>query len=217
MDAVMSAYPKALSGDPEAISALVMGFTPVVQARAVRALVRRGRGRDARQELEDMTQEVLCLLFRDDARILRAWDPARGLSLLNFIGLVAEREAARILSSDRRSPWALEPTEEGALERAAGTTEGLEPLVASRQIIDLMYQRLVRDLSPKAIELFRLLVVEEHPVEEVIAFTGLEAGVLYTWRSRLLKRARLLLDEIEHEQVTDSGAHLTSPRGGVSP
>lgn len=52
-------------------------------------------------------------LFTDQGRALRAWDPARGLSLENFVGFVAERQIASILRTAKRSPWTEDPTLEG--------------------------------------------------------------------------------------------------------
>src|SRR5687768_1618744 len=82
---------------------------PAVARGLARRMVK-ARGRDLRQEVEDLTQEVFVALFADDARALRLWDPARGASLANFVGLLAEREVASILRSGRRSPWTEDPT-----------------------------------------------------------------------------------------------------------
>jgi len=49
---------------------------------------RSAAGRDVRQEVADLIQEVFMALFADDARVLRSWQPERGLSLDNFVGLV---------------------------------------------------------------------------------------------------------------------------------
>lgn len=195
----------ALGGQREAIGDLVAALTPVIQARAARALARsgRGRGRDARQELSDLVQEVLLLLFRGDAQVLRGWKPTGGLSLLNFVGLVAEREVGHIARSGRRSPWALDPTEETALERAAPSIASAEAAVGSRDLFDHVYERLQVELSDQALQLFRLLVIEELPAAEVGAITGLSADAIYTWRHRLLRRTRQLL--IELSSVPDSG------------
>src|SRR5262245_51304251 len=103
----------ALGGDKGAIRALVAALSPVIQARVARALLRRraaSKARDIRQEVEDLTQEVFVALFADGGRTLREWSPSRGLSLLNFAGLVAEREVASIMRSGRRSPWTEDPT-----------------------------------------------------------------------------------------------------------
>ena len=74
---------RVLAGDAASSRALVAALLPVVQARVARVLVRRrgGSGRDVRQEVEDLSQEVFAILFADGARVLRAWDPSRGLSL----------------------------------------------------------------------------------------------------------------------------------------
>lgn len=207
--------PRALAGDAGALGAVVAAFTPVVQARAARALARRAAGRHVRQEVEDMTQEVLCLLFQGDGKILRAWDAARGLSLLNYVGLVAEREVGHVLASGRRSPWALEPTEDAELEAAAGAGPGIEERIASQELFDRIHARLRDELSPKGLELFRLLVTEEVSIEDAAAISGLSVGALYTWRSRLLKRARELRDEIE--RTTDFAPSPATPTvGGAS-
>ena len=198
MPALETDLTRALAGDPAAVRAVIAAFTPIIQARATRALTRRGRqGRDPRQELGDLVQEVLLQLFRDDGRVLRSWQPEKGLSLLNFVGLVAEREVARIARSGRRSPWALDPTEDAELEVAVGTVDSAERNAGSRDLFDQVYERLEEELHPKALELFRLLVIDETPVPTVCDATGLSAEQVYNWRSRLLKRAREILAKLD--------------------
>jgi RNA polymerase sigma-70 factor (ECF subfamily) len=189
---------QALDGNGEAIRSLVATFTPIIQARAARALLRsgKGRGRDARQELADLVQDVLLLLFRNDGQILRTWRADRGLSILNFVGLVAEREVAHIARSGRRGPWALDPAEDTELERMVPVVESAEGTVGSCDLFDRVYERLEAELSDKALELFRLLIVEELAAPEVCAMTGLSADAVYTWRSRLLRRTRDLVAEL---------------------
>jgi len=65
---------RALQGERVAIDELVRELSPVVQARVATALWRRGRA--SRQELEDMTQEVLMELFTGEGRVLARWEPA---------------------------------------------------------------------------------------------------------------------------------------------
>jgi DNA-directed RNA polymerase specialized sigma24 family protein len=191
---------RALAGDEGAIGALVTGMTPVIQARAARALMRggrgRGQGRDVRQELADLVQDVLLLLFREDGRILRAWRSDGGLSFLNYVGLVAEREVGQIARSGRRSPWALDPAEQADIEQASASIESPEGATASREVFDRLIARLEGELHENALYLFKLLVVEELPAAEVCALTGLSTDAVYTWRSRLLRRARELLTEL---------------------
>lgn len=190
---------QALRGEPGATRALVVYALPAVQVRVARALLRRrgGTARDVRQEVEDLAQEVFATLFADDARVLRAWDPARGMTLLGFCGLVAEREAISILRSGRRSPWADSPTEDDTLERALEPDSGLEPRVATRELLEAVVDRLRETLSPRGLDLFRRLVVEEESVETVSAATGLSADAVYAWKSRLLKTVRKVAREVD--------------------
>jgi RNA polymerase sigma-70 factor (ECF subfamily) len=190
----------ALAGDRAARSGLVRALAPVVQCRVYRALVARGgaaRGRTIRQEVEDLTQDVMVALFDSDAKTLRAWDPARGSSFLNYVGLVAERLVGHQLRNRRRSPWSSDPTEDEALARIAGADEGHEERVASRQTLDRVWGALKRELTPRGWELFQELIVKEQPVETVCERFAMKPDALYAWRSRFLKRARALLAEID--------------------
>src|ERR1700742_4584307 len=105
---------RALDGDQAALASLVAVLTPVIQARVARTLLARrsfqSGGRSVRQEVEDLTQEVWVALFAREARVLRSWDAERGLSLPNFVGLVAERQVISFLRSGRRNPWKEEPS-----------------------------------------------------------------------------------------------------------
>jgi RNA polymerase sigma-70 factor (ECF subfamily) len=210
---------RALAGDPAAVRAVVSALTPVIHARCGKVLLRRGgaKGRDPRQELEDLGQEVLALLFRDDGRILRTWRPDGGLSLVNYVGLVAEREAGHILKSGRRTPWALDPTEETEIERAAGTTDSPEAATSSREIFDQVVARLAEEIHPKAMELFRLLIVEDLAADEVARVSGLSVQAVYTWRSRLLKRTRALLEEIGRATPPEQRAAAPIPEERSEP
>jgi RNA polymerase sigma-70 factor (ECF subfamily) len=200
---------KVLSGDAAATRAFVDLVVPVIQARAGRKLLRRGAvaGRDARQEVADLVQEVLVSLFEHDAKVLRAWSPSRGLSLQNFVGLVAEREVASILRSGKRSPWKEEASEMVELEASLDPVAGPELGVASRQTLDAVVERVREELSPRGLELFFRLVVEEEPVEAVCETYGMSKEAVYAWRSRLGKLVRRIAAEL----VSDSAVSARSP------
>lgn len=189
---------EAVKGDRAATRLLVRTLLPVIQVRVARALVRR-RGdptRDVRSEVEDFSQEVFASLFADDARLLRAWDPTRGLSLVNFCGLIAERETISRLRSGKRSPFTETATDFDALEREAGPAPDAEVRVSSREQLALLSDRLREELTPKGLELFFRLIVEEEAVESVCASTGMTPDAVYAWRSRLGKLVRKLIAEL---------------------
>jgi RNA polymerase sigma-70 factor (ECF subfamily) len=204
----------ALAGDTDATRALVREVAPIIQARVARALVRRrgGSGRDVRQEVEDITQDVFASLFADDGRVLRAWDPARGLSLPNFVGLVAERESASILRSGRRSPWTDSPAEMEEIEAAAPPAPAMEAKLASRELLGRLVERVRESLSPRGLELFFRLIVDEEPVESVCASTGMTPDAVYAWRSRLAKLVRGLATEL-----SDPPSAPRTPSVGTEP
>jgi RNA polymerase sigma-70 factor (ECF subfamily) len=199
---------ETLAGGRPAARVLVAELYPVVKARVARVLwrMRRSAGRDVQQEVEDMTQDVFRALFDDGARMLSAWDPARGLSLPNFVGLLAERHAVAILRSDRRNPWTEEPTPEVDLD--ARQSEGPEPAVRSRELLELLLDRLRVALSPLGLHMFHLLYVEERTVEEVAAAASMTADAVYAWRSRLRKVVALLASEL----VTPTPLPAPDPR-----
>jgi RNA polymerase sigma-70 factor (ECF subfamily) len=205
---------QAISGDTHAARALVGELAPIVQARVARALVRRrgGSGRDVRQEVEDITQEIFGALFADEGRVLRAWDPARGLSLVNFVGLIAEREAASILRSGRRSPWTDSPTEMDELEESAPPAPAMEARLVSRELLARLVERVRGSLSPRGLELFFRLIVDEEPVESVCATTGMTPDAVYAWRSRLAKLVRALATEL-----SDPASAPRTPLAGAKP
>lgn len=187
-----------LGGDAAATRRLVGALVPVVQARVARTLVRRrgGSGRDVRQEVEDLVQEVFAALFENDARVLRAWDASRGLSLASFCGLVAEREAASILRSGRRSPWSADATEAEEIERALGSAPPAAGALESREQILRVLDRAREALSPLGLEMLQRLVVEEEDVDVVCASTGMTPDAVYAWRSRLGKLVRKIAVEL---------------------
>lgn len=189
----------ALSGDEAALERLVAVLTPVIQSRVARCLLRRrtgpAAGRSVRQEVEDLTQEVFLQLFADRGRVMRTWEPGRGLSLVNFVGLVAERQAVSTLRSGRRSPWKDDPTLPEELE-ATDAGGGPERATASREELRLLLLRLTEELSPLGRHLFDLLFLQDLTLKEVVERTGLSDDAVYAWRSRLRRLARRLQAEL---------------------
>jgi RNA polymerase sigma-70 factor (ECF subfamily) len=155
-------------------------------------------------------QQVFLTLFDQRGRVLASWDPARGLSLDNFVGLVAERQVLSILRSGKRDPWREDPT---LVEDMDGPSEEPDPeeAAASREELELLLARMREALSPLGWQLFDLLYLQERSVSEVEAATGLSADAVYAWRSRLRKLARSLLgdrmsESAPRERMTKGGA-----------
>ena len=195
---------RAVARDRKATHELVGQLSPVIQARAARALVRRrssAGGRDARQEIKDLTQHVLMVLFAEGGRTLLRWDPEGGASLVNFVGVIAEREIASILRSRRRSPWGEEPTEDGDLAELNTIDPGHEERAISKDLLRVALDRVRERLNERGLEMFYWIVIDGHTVDEVCALAGMKPDAVYAWRSRLAK----LLRDIAAEISSDSG------------
>lgn len=182
---------------------LVSELIRVVRTRAARAIPRYSEAGIGRRELkgyvEELTQDVLLVIFAERARVLREWDPAGGLSLRNYVGLVAEREVADILRTVSRRPWnALRPQlEPGDAELA--TCPGPEPQLHARDMLASIATRLHEERSPLAARLFKLLFIDECSIEEACAATRLSRCAIYAWRSRLPKMARRIEEAMSAE------------------
>ncbi len=208
---------RALAGTPAEVARVIEKLTPVIQARVARGLLQRRRGpssgRSVRQEVEDLTQEVFLALFADDGKVLRDWQPERGLSLANFVGLVAERQTASILRSGKRSPWKEDPTLTAELD-GSDDTSGPEKEAASRQVLRRLLQRLNDELSPLGRHLFDLIFLRELSVPEVERKIGMKPDAIYAWRSRLRRLANELRTEVEESLSESLTSARSSPRRG---
>jgi RNA polymerase sigma-70 factor (ECF subfamily) len=190
---------RALEGDEAALRSLVVALTPVIHGRIARVLLRTGyhaAGRNVRQELEDIAQEVFLALFANNARILASWEPERGLSLRGFAALVAERQTVTILRSGKRSPFKEDPTLNEELDREDPETSP-EGVTASRQALRRLLEALHEELSPLGRHLFDLLFLKELPVGEVVRQTAMSNDAVYAWRSRLRRLAHKLHSRME--------------------
>lgn len=205
-EAIQDEIRGALAGAEPALTRLVQRLTPVLQSRVARGLLLRrtgpAAGRNIRQEVEDLTQEIFLLLFADGGKVLRSWQPERGLSLLNFVGLVAERQTASILRNGKRSPWKEDPTLPEDFTQASPES-GPEEITASREQLKLLLHRLTEELSPLGRHLFDLLFLRELPAEEVVRQTGMSPDAVYAWRSRLRRLAGRLLKEMSDKQIEE--------------
>lgn len=179
-----------LAGDPAAIRRFVSALRPVVQYRVALGLRRtaRARGRDPGQEVEDMSQQVFLALFDDGRKKLRAWDPERGLSLANYVGLLAEREVASCLRRMRRNPWTEEPTEAADLDLGAPAVTSPERQTHARRLLERLLDCLRERLSPRGLHMFKRLYAEQVAPDELAEQEGLGRDAVYQWRSRI-KRA----------------------------
>lgn len=204
---------RATSGDRGAAEQLIEGVAPVVRRRIGRALARRCTGgRAVRHELDDLVQQTLAALFADGGRVLRAWNPGRGLGFLGFVGLIAEREVGMTMRSRRRNPWTEEPTAAEALSNACSLTLDAASRIEARDELRRVIARLRDRLSRPGQSYLQWLVLEDRPVSAVARETGARPEALYAWRSRLLRMLREVRRELGAPHERAESARRTGPR-----
>ena len=203
----------ALAGDPVKLRALVDRLSPVITKRVTATLWQRNRKRNVPQDALDMTQDVFVALFQSDGKALRAWDPARGMSLESFVGLLAQHQVISLLRSGRTSAWREEATESEEINDLAMATVTPDAIVSSREHLQNLLDRLRENLSPRGLELFQRIIVDEEPLEAISQQTGLTRDALYQWKSRLLRLVRTLSAEIDAPRVSEPSAPLRMVKG----
>jgi RNA polymerase sigma-70 factor (ECF subfamily) len=196
-------FDAAMERDPDALCSLVRSLLPVIKSRVRRALSRAAARRGiapGHHDGDDLVQDVLVALFEKDARTLRAWDDARGASLVSFVGIVADHRIASILRSHRRRRCLSslgDDLGELALEGAADPSAPPDARAVSRDLGSKLLQRLNEELSPRSFGLFVALFVDRDPVPEVCARWGMTPRAVWARRCRLKKRIRQLAGEID--------------------
>lgn len=180
----------ALAGERTAMDALVRRLRPVIQSAVAFALLplAKQHGRDPRQELLDLVQDVLVSLLADEGKILRRWDPARGSSLESFVRLIARRHVAAVVRSRRRSPYTHEPASGETLDLHPNGASDLDRQVEVRRRLDHLLDELQHRLDERGLMLFEMLYVNQCPVEDACAATGMTRDAVYAWRSRLRRQ-----------------------------
>lgn len=187
---------RALAGETVAVRTLVDRLTPVVWKRVSATLWRRVGRQAAERDAGDMVQEVFVSLFQAQGKALRAWDPARGMSLESFVALLAQHQVISILRSGRLSAWREEPTETDDLAQAPAPLATPEAITDSRETLTALLDRLRASLSPRGLELFQRLIINEEPIDALIGSTGMTRDALYQWKSRLQRTVRVLAAEL---------------------
>jgi RNA polymerase sigma-70 factor (ECF subfamily) len=131
--------------------------------------------------------------------VLRNWDAELGLSLANYVGLIAERRTISALRSGKSNPWREESGGDD-LDYSADS-QGVEHEVTQQDRFARLVDAMREALSPQGWHLFDLLYIQEREVDEVCEQTGLSADAVYAWRSRLRRTARQQFAKLEADSA----------------
>jgi RNA polymerase sigma-70 factor (ECF subfamily) len=202
---------RAIAGERRAVHELLCAITPIIQARIARVLLRRGaaRSHDVRQEVLDLTQQVYVTLFDNSSRMLRAWDPARGMSLENYVGLIAEQQAIARHRGQEARLWHDLSLEGDDLDRSADSSRTPERIAASRELLGAIHERVRAKLTERGAELFHMLYIEGRSLDEVCSEMEMSANAVYAWRSRMGR----LVEQIAGEILSEPHGAVVEPSG----
>ena len=149
---------------------------------------------------EDFIQDVLVLLLHDDGRVLRTWDPARGMKLPSFISLVVRRYLCRRFRGFRGNPWSIDPAdaEELAayLEGRTNTGPHSSTHTEYHQYLDEILTILHGELTDRDWRIFVKLYVRQETPREVGADEKMRENTVDKVRSRIRQRIRQLFGEM---------------------
>ncbi len=141
------------------------------------------------EDTDEIFAEVCLALWADDLRRLRAYDPARGMKLGSWLGLIATHATYDFLRRVARRP----PHDD--LERLPERTAD-EPTALDRLIVDERrgaLGALTDELSRRDRDFVALYFGSEHEPEEVAQKLGISVKTVYSKKnkitSRLLRRA----------------------------
>lgn len=202
---------QALSGDREAAKVLVKGMVPVIQVRVARVLAKhhvRSWG-DARQDLLELTQDVLLKLFEDAGKDLRTWDPAVG-PLASYVGAIAENHATgsrrRIREQlVRSSPEELPPR----------STQDLSMIIEDREIHRAILAGLMAELTtPHQQDMLQMIVFDGLSVEEICGKTSMSHDAVYKVRERIRKLGEAIRDHVLSDSSLARATPPTTPSAG---
>jgi RNA polymerase sigma factor (sigma-70 family) len=207
-----SVVEQALAGDAQGMRVLVDRLSPVIARRVASTRWRvKGTG-SVRQDAADLVQDVFLSLFQNNAKALRAWDPERGMSLESFVGLLAQHQVISLLRSGRASAWREDPADMEEVPDIDAPGASPEALISSRERLSTLLERVRAALSPRGLELFQRMFIDEEPIEELVAATGMTRDALYQWRTRLHRSIRTLAGEIDVSGVSESAMTARIPK-----
>lgn len=183
---------RALAGDRGSMAKLVADLRPVIHAEVARTLLPSAASskRDARQDCSDLVQDVFVALLARDATVLRSWDPQRGAKLETFVRTVARRYVLGVLRTRSRNPYAIEPIEVEQLDAIEAAEAAIDARLDARGLLD----QLDAGLDERGRQLFRSLVVEDRPTDEVAREAGMTRNAVYAWSARLGRKLKALLE-----------------------
>ncbi len=139
---------------------------------------------------EDVVQDVMLKLFADRGRVIRTWDPERGLSLRGFLRRVVRFHVLQLFRSSVKNPWRDRLTE-SHVEVVGDDSDATLHQLWLWEVRDL----LLAGENEHGRALYVGLFVEHRSAEDVGEQHNMTRDAVYQWRSRFKRRASRLLSQ----------------------
>jgi len=161
------------------------------------------RKRGLRQEdAEDVAQEVF---WRVAQKIQDFEVRSRTGSFRRWLSqLVRWRATDKLRQSDRLVFESMQPVpdDDHPAPEPAATVDVSEEVFAreaQRYLLTQAFERMERQLAPKQIQVFQLLVLQNEPVERVCAVLGMTRSAVYVAKHRVAARLRVEIERLRGE------------------
>jgi len=176
---------------------LIILVTPCVLARIKKLLLKRGIGSrgDVDQDARQFCHEVFKVFFLEDGgHHARSWEPERG-SFETYAAVFAETRVAGWLRKKTEAPLPDPADLEDAMPMP-DSSQTPERIFESRELVEKLLQILRDEFSDLGQRLIELLFVEHREVDEICALMNMTPEAVYKWKSRLLRRMRIIAIQI---------------------
>lgn len=183
---------RAFAGRRDALRALTLRLLPVVQAR-VGVFFARRRGRPVgAADAADLVQDVWLALVAEQGRLLRAYDPSRGMSLEGYVGLLCRRElwkATQRQASEKRGGGSAD-ADLDAVRPPADDAPTPEQQAVQRDLVDALWRHLDGELPARGRLVLRYLYADGLPAGEAAELMRVNTQVVYNWQHKIRTLAR---------------------------
>ncbi len=151
---------------------------------------------------KDVVQDVMVKLFADGDKVLRRWDPQRGLGLQGFVRLMVRRHLSYLQRSARANPLRRTPPSTDHADHSESNTPSPFDRVYHSELQRLLLAR----ESARSRSLYAALFIEQQSGVELAHDVGMAPDALYQWRRRFTHRARKVMASVERS------APIAAPR-----
>lgn len=167
--------------EPGAVREFVREYAPIFMAVIRRIVVGRWREKE-----DDLLQDILLGLFRNEARVLRMWDPQKGRSLKTFLQHFAQQRTIDFLRQQQRNSREVPIGDSSLLQENQPAPEAKDMEVP--EWVEQLHARFRTEFSPEDQRIVEMTYVQELSVREVARALGLSEDVVYQRRHRLKQR-----------------------------